>query len=43
MNQISKQSSIAIVGAGIAGLSLAISLHLKNFHNIKVFEKDQKF
>lgn len=40
MNTITKNSSIAIVGAGIGGLALAISLAQKGYKNFKVFEKD---
>lgn len=38
-DQLSKSSKIAIIGAGIGGLSTALSLQRAGFHNIHVFEK----
>jgi cation diffusion facilitator CzcD-associated flavoprotein CzcO len=43
MNIINKYNHIAIVGAGISGLSLAINLTLHGFKNISIFEKDSSF
>lgn len=43
MNTITKNSSIAIIGAGIGGLALAIALVQKGYHRLRVFEKDSSF
>ena len=36
---LQKQSEIVILGAGIAGLTSAIALHQRGFHNIVVYER----
>ena len=38
-----KNSKIAVIGAGISGLALSISLKQLGFSNIKIFEKDVSF
>ena len=40
MLSLSKESRIAVIGGGIAGLALAIALKIKGFDQVKVFEKD---
>lgn len=40
MRTIDKYSKIAIIGAGIAGPALAISLKKYGFKNLLLFEKD---
>lgn len=38
-----RASKIAIVGAGISGLTLSIALRQIGFKNISIFEKDGSF
>lgn len=41
MKLISKQMQIAIIGGGIGGIALAISLKMNGFNSISLFEKDK--
>ena len=43
MRVLTKQSKIGIIGAGIGGLALAITLKQKGFRNIHIYEKDESF
>ena len=43
MQLLRKCSRIAIIGGGISGLALALSLKIKGFDHVSVFEKDQSF
>ena len=40
MQTFTKQSRVAIIGAGISGLALAISLKQKGLERVQVFEQD---
>lgn len=40
MSILPKNSKISIVGGGISGFALALSLQKNNFSNVKVYEKD---
>ena len=40
---MNKATRIAVVGAGISGLSLSIALRQLGFTNINIFEKDISF
>jgi len=42
MNIITKNSKIAVVGAGISGLAVAIGLKMKEFRDVTVYEKDSR-
>jgi cation diffusion facilitator CzcD-associated flavoprotein CzcO len=37
MNAITKSSKIAVIGAGISGLAVAIALKMKGFREVNVF------
>ena len=43
MGKLDLASKIAVIGGGISGLALAVSLKLKGFERVNVFEKDVDF
>jgi heterodisulfide reductase subunit A-like polyferredoxin len=43
MDVLPKNSKIAIIGSGIAGLGFALALHKEGFQNITIYEKDSSF
>ena len=40
---MTKNCQIAVIGGGISGLAIAISLQIKGFQHVKIFEKDPTF